>query len=225
MEGVVMRWVGLFTLLPLLAWADTPTDGVGRISIGGGLRWTPNDYFSAKAAEAGRGLISGGTAPFGPQAHASFGYGAFEWFEVAIDVFGAYESFSLDGWLPFNSISYGLLVGGRVTRYDVLIKGLVPYAGIQTGLLLSQVTSPSSPGSERALQPLSLNAGAAFRFTERFGAFVDARWMLGRVFVADIAGRNVGGVFLSVGVSIFFPAQAKRDLEVPGFGAPNDRRL
>lgn len=200
--------------------ASGSTDGIGRISVGGGARWTLNDWFNGKAAAAGRPVTTAEgfvTAPLGFQGTASFGYGAFDWFEVAVDVFGGFESFQLEGWQPFSSTSYGALVGLRVTRYDVLFPGFVPYVGVQTGPILSTVTSPSAPGSENVLQGWSVNGGAAYKITDRLGFFVDVRYLLGRVFVAEIAGRNVGGVFVSVGVSIFLPAAPKRDFDVPGF--------
>jgi hypothetical protein len=204
--------------------ADTPTDGMGRVSVGGTLRLTPNDFFNAKATDAGRGPIAEGTtAPLGAGGVASFGYGAFEYFEVAFDVYAAWEAFALEGLRPFSSTNYGILLGFRVTRYDVLFKGFAPYVGAQTGISLVTVTSPDAPGSERALQPWSVNGGFSWRFTERLGLFVDVRYLLSRVFVADIAGRNVGGVFVSAGLAIFFPSPTERrdSNEVPGFSRPS----
>ncbi|MCU0700227.1 MAG: hypothetical protein MUC96_27280 [Myxococcaceae bacterium] len=220
-----MRLVLLVALLlaARVVRADTPTDGMGRISVGGTLRLTPNDYFNGKAAEAGRELVADGTtSPFGAGGVASFGYGAFEYFEVAIDLYAAWEAFVLQGLRPFSSTNYGILLGFRVTRYDVLFKGFAPYVGAQTGLSLATVTSPDAPGSERALQPWSVNGGFAWRFTDRLGIFLDVRYLLSRLYVADIAGRNVGGVFVSAGLAIFFPsATERRDTnEVPGFSRP-----
>jgi hypothetical protein len=200
--------------------ADTPTDGMGRVSVGGTLRVTPNDYFNDRAREAGRALIAEGTtSPLGAGGVASFGYGAFEYLEVTFDLYAAWEAFALEGWSPFSSTNYGLLAGLRLTRYDVLFRGFAPYLGVQTGISLVTVTSPSAPGGERALQPLSVNGGFSWRFTERLGAFVEVRYLLSRVFVADIAGRNVGGFFASAGVAFFFPSPTeRRDAgEVPGF--------
>ncbi|MBE2247975.1 MAG: hypothetical protein IAE78_00415 [Myxococcus sp.] len=203
------------------ALAQGSTTDIGRVSIGGGLRWTMNDHFNAKAAEAGRAPTSREefvTAPLGFEGMASFGYGAFDWLEVAVDLFAGFESFKLEGWLPFSSLSYGALIGLRLTRYDVLLPGLVPYVGVQTGPLLVLVSSPSAPGAERIMQGWSVNGGASYKFTDRLGVFVDVRYLYGRVFVADLAGRNVGGVLVSAGLSIFFPATPSRELEVPGFG-------
>lgn len=200
---------------------DGATDGVGRVSIGAGLRWTPNGYFNGKAAEVGRAPTDYGefvTAPLGPQGMASFGYGAFEWLELAIDVFGAFESFQLADWAPFTSTSYGGLLGIRVTRYDFPVKGLVPYVGVQTGPMFVTVSSPDVPGTERIMQAWSVNGGAAYKFTDRLAVFVDARYLYGRAFVGEIAGRNVGGLLFSAGLTIFFPPTPKRDLDVPGFG-------
>lgn len=205
-------------LLAAPSFADSPTDGIGRISLGGGLRWTMNDYFNARASEAARPVEAKGTAPWGFQGMASFGYGAFEWLEIAVDLFGGFESFQIAGEDLFSSVSYGGLIGLRLTRYDFPFQGLVPYVGVQTGPMLAIVTSASEPGGERILQGWSVNGGASFRITDRFGLFVDVRYLHGRVFVAELAGRNVGGLFVSAGVSLFFPASPKRELDVPGFG-------
>jgi hypothetical protein len=118
----------------------------------------------------------------------------------------------------FNSFTYGALIGIRLTRYDFPFRGLVPYLGVQTGPTLVSVSSPTVPGPERLVQGFSGNAGFAYRITERVAVFLDVRYLYARAFVADLAGRNVGGVFGSLGVSIIFPAAEKRDLEVPGFG-------
>ncbi|MBM4776360.1 MAG: hypothetical protein GQE15_01540 [Archangiaceae bacterium] len=205
-------------LLAAPSFADSPTDGVGRVSFGGGLRWTMNDYFNARAAELGTPIERAGTAPLGVQGMASFGYGAFEWLELAVDLFAGFESFKYVGEELFTSVSYGGLIGLRLTRYDFPFQGLVPYVGVQTGPMLTIVTSPSEPGAERILQGWSVNGGATFRITDRVGIFLDARYLYGRVFVGELAGRNVGGVFVSAGVSLFFPPAPKRDLDVPGFG-------
>jgi hypothetical protein len=221
MRSLVVVAAGISVLLPSPGFADSATDGIGRASLGGGLRWIPNDHFNEKAAQAGHAntlqeeMV---TAPLGGQGMASFGFGAFEWFELAVDIFAGVESFKLEGWLPFSSVSYGGLLGIRVTRYDLPFKGLVPYVGAQTGPLLVTVSSPSSPGTERIIQAWSVNCGAAYKFTDRLGIFFDARYLVGRVYVSDIAGRNVGGLWFSAGLSIFFPATPKRELDVPGFG-------
>jgi hypothetical protein len=215
--GVVV--VSLFVASPALA--DGPTDGVGRVSFGGGLRWTPNGFFNGKAAEAGHANTTAEdfvTAPLGFQGMASFGYGAFEWLEVAVDVFGGFESFQLEGWLPFSSVSYGGLFGVRLTRYDFPVKGLVPYLGVQSGPMLVTVNSPSVPGTERIMQAWSVNGGATWKFTDKLGIYVDVRYLYGRAYVSEIAARNVGGLWFSAGLSIFFAPTPKRDLDVPGFG-------
>lgn len=221
MRRLVVVAVVSSVLLASPAFADSATDGVGRVSFGGGLRWTPNGFFNGKAAEAGRPNVTNGdfvTAPLGFQGMASFGYGAFEWLELAVDVFAGFESFQLEGWAPHSSLSYGGLLGLRLTRYDFPVAGLVPYLGVQTGPMLVTVTSPSSPGTERIMQAWSVNGGAAYKFTDKLAVYVDVRYLYGRVYVSDIAGRNVGGVWFSAGLTIFFPPTPKRDLEVPGFG-------
>lgn len=190
-------------------------EGWGRISVFGGYRWVPNWFFADKAAEAGRPLVR--PSPGGPQGGASFGYGAFAFAEIAIDLLIGYETFELEGLQPFSAVTYGGLLGPRFTKMDVLFKGFAPYVGVQAGPVLSSVSSNSLPQREKLLGAVAVNGGFNYRFAERLAFNVDVRWMLARNFVDPIAGANVGGVWFSVGFTIFFAPEPKRDLDVPGF--------
>lgn len=213
-----MRRCGLlFGLLLLVAGSAEASgvDGLGRISIGGGWRWVPNWYFASKAEEAGRPLeaVSSG----GPQGTASFSLGVNSWLEVAVDLFIGYEGFRLAPQEQFSSVSYGGVIGARLVATDVLFKGFMPYLSLQAGPMLSSVASPQTPNAERLLGALSAAGGATWRFAERYGVSVEARWIYGRLFVPGISGINVGGVWFSASFVIFIPATPKRDLEAPGF--------
>lgn len=190
-------------------------EGWGRISVFGGYRWVPNWFFADKAAEAGTPMLR--PSPGGPQGGASFGYGAFPFVEIAIDLLVGYETFTLEGLEPFSAVSYGGLLGPRFTKMDVLFKGFAPYLGVQAGPLLSSVTSTSLPQREKLLGAVAVNGGFNYRFAERMAFTVDARWVLARNYVDPIAGANVGGFWFSVGFTIYFAPEPKRDLDVPGF--------
>lgn len=190
-------------------------DGWGRITAFGGYRYVPNGYFAEKAAEAGAPMKK--PSPGGPQGGASFGYGAFSFLEVTIDLLIGYETFELEGQAPFSSVTYGGLLGARFTKLDLLFTGFAPYAGVQAGPILSIVTSNSAPQPEKFLGGIAINGGFNYRFTERLGINLDVRWMFARNYVEPIAGCNVGGLWVSLGFSVFFPPAPKADLDVPGF--------
>lgn len=216
MEGLVRFGFVALLLLAAAAQAEPGSiEGVGRIQVSAGYRWTPNWYFTGKAAEAGTPVVRASIG--GPQATASFGYGATSWLEGTIDVLGAIESFELSGYLPFTSSTYGALLGIRVARLDVWVPGLVPHAGVQVGPMLSTVSSATLPGTEHLQLGYSVNGGLTWRFSERFGLTLDVRWLYARIYVDGISGINVGGVWFSLGLTTFFAPAPKRDLDVPGF--------
>ncbi len=190
-------------------------EGWGRVSVLGGYRWVPNWYFAGKAAEAGSPVSAPSIG--GVMGSASFGYGAFPFLEVAIDAVVGYETFTLEGLQPFTSVSYGALLGSRFTRFDVLVKGLAPYLGVQFGPLLVNLSSPSLPQPEKLVGALMVSGGVSYRFADRFAFTLDARWLLARSFVNPIAGANAGGFTFSAGLTVFFAPTPKRDLDVPGF--------
>ncbi|MBL9039184.1 MAG: hypothetical protein JNG84_11750, partial [Archangium sp.] len=111
-----------------------------------------------------------------------------------------------------------VLLGVRLTRNDVLFKGFSPYLGAQVGPTLALISTASFVTYESALFGTSINGGATWRFTERVGITLDVRWLFARFFVPTISGANVGGLFVSAGVTIFLPAApARKDMAVPGF--------
>lgn len=214
--------------LAVLAWAlavpatraQSSVDGWGRISVLGAYRWVPNWYLAGKAAEAGHPFVR--ESPGGPQVTASFGYGALSSLEVAVDVFFAWEGFELQGLAPFNSFLYGGALGPRLTRGDVLFKGLMPYVAVEFGPAFSIVQSSSVSSPERLLGVLIVAGGFHWKVTDRWAISFDVRWTYARGYIPEVSGLNVGGVTFSLGVSHFFPPAGKRELDVPGFTAPSN---
>ncbi len=186
-------------------------DGIGRITVQGGYRWTPNNYFNEKASAAGHPVTR--ASPGGPQVSASFGYGATDFIEGTIDLIFGYESFTLKNLEPFNSFTYGALLGVRFAKMDFPIRGLLPHVGAQMGPILGFVSSPSNDNQERLTTGYSFNAGLSWRFTERFGLTFDTRFLVARAYVNGISGINVGGLFFSLGFTVFFAPSPKTALD------------
>lgn len=211
-------WLLLLMLSSSAAFADG-IDGAGRVSLGGGFRWVPNWWFADHAAAAGTPVIPGLSG--GPELTASFGYGVTANLEFSIDLLGGYENIALalpDGQRDeYTSAVYGAQVGGRFVGNNVFFKGLMPYAGLQAGPLLSSISSRVNPQPERVLFAFSALGGLTYRFAERYGLTLEARYINARAALWPISGINVGGVAFSAMFTIFFPPAVKRDLDVPGF--------
>jgi hypothetical protein len=155
-------------------------------------------------------------APF-KNANASFGYGVLDFLEIAIDGYFAYERFSLSGWAPFSSFTYGGFLGARLTKMDFPFRNFVPYVQVMSGATLSIVSSPDVPGTEKLQPGFAAGAGFTYRILERFGVSFDFKWLMARHFIADLAGMNVGGLWFTVGLTLFFPSEAKREPDLPRF--------
>jgi hypothetical protein len=214
-----MRQLLLGVLLLSQAAFAEGIDGWGRISAGGGFRWVPNWYFIGKAADAGTPVVPGISG--GPELTASFGYGVSSALELSIDLVGGFETITLarqDGQQEeYISQIYGIQLGGRLTGSNVFFKGFMPYLSVQAGPLLSAITGTVNPQTERLLLAISAAVGATYRFTDRYGLSLEARYINSRSVLSPISGINVGGVAFSVLFTVFFPPPPKRDLDVPGF--------
>lgn len=217
MEDVVSsRALLLLTLLSTSAAAQSSSiEGWGRITAGGGWRWVPNWYFADKAAQAGFPYVK--SSPGGPQGFASFGYGVVSYLEVAIDLFAGAEWFEISGYSPFTAVTYGAVLGPRLSIVDFPFKGLIPHLGVQVGPTLAMLQTDTVSIPEKVLMGTSINGGFTWRFADRFGLTFDARWIFARGYVPPISGINVGGAWFSLGFTIYFPPAPKRDLDVPGF--------
>lgn len=194
-------------------------DGWGRVSVGGGFRWVPNWWFEEHAAALGTPVVP--AMHGGPHLTASFGYGVGANLELAIDLLGSFNSFTLalpDGNLDeYTAAAYGAQLGGRLVGSNVFIKGLMPYLTVQAGPLLSNISSKTTHVPEKVLLAVSAGGGITYRFMDRYGVTLEARYMYARDAVPPISGINVGGVWFGAMFTIFFPPAPKRDLDVPGF--------
>jgi opacity protein-like surface antigen len=185
-------------------------EGMGRIAVQGGYRWTPNAEFMKRAAALGHPVEGG--MPGGPQFSASFGYAPLDWIEATIDVFVGFENFRLQDLEQFTSTTYGALLGVRFAKMDFPFRGLVPYFGAQLGPVLSFITGKSIAGNERLNTGYSINAGLTFRVADRWGIGLDARYLFSRGEVPDIATIDAGGLWVSLSITYFIPAGPKDPL-------------
>ena len=213
------KWLWAVVLLLSSTAMAEGIDGWGRISIGGGFRWVPNWWFADHAAALGTPVIPG--LPGGPGANASFGYGVNANFELSIDILGSYQTFALalpDGTQDeYTSAAYGAQLGGRFVGSNVFVQGLMPYLTVQAGPWVSNISSRINPVPERLLFAFSAGGGLTYRFMDRYGITLEAKYMNARSAVTGISGINVGGVWFNAMFTIFFPPTPKRDLDVPGF--------
>jgi hypothetical protein len=215
---VVSRWALLTALALACAAGAEGVNGAGRVSVGGGFRWVPNWWFKDRAAALGLSVAPG--LDGGAQGTASFGYGVTSLFELSVDLILGYHSLALsysDHDEPVNSLSAGALLGPRLVGTDVLFKGLMPWLGVQVGPLLSNIATRVVMVPEKVVLALSASAGLNWKVSDRYGVGLEARYVMARNNLPDIAGINVGGVWFSATFTLFFPPQLKRDLDVPGF--------
>jgi hypothetical protein len=213
------RFLLLFALLASGAsWAQG-IDGWGRLSIGGGFRWVPNWWFQSHAADAGTPVIP--TIDGGGQGTASFGFGVSTNLELSVDLLVGYQTFSLatpgGDPNPYTSLTAGALLGGRLVGTDVFFKGFMPYLSLQTGPVLSAISSRDGALPEKVNLGLSAAGGATVKIAERYGFTLEVRYLQARNAVPGISGINAGGVLFSVMFTYFFAPSLKRDLDVPGF--------
>jgi hypothetical protein len=205
----------LLALAAQRGWAAPKLEGAGRVTLLGGWRLTPNDYFANTAAAAGFPLEKPSAG--GPMATGTFAYGATENIEVGIDLFGGGETLKLQGLEPYTSISYGALVGARFQT--ALFDGaLVPHVGLLLGPLLALVSTPSvQPQEERLVTAYAGLIGASLRFGDRFGATLEYKYILARGIAPGIGGINAGGHWLGIGVTYYVASD-------PNESSPGDRR-
>jgi opacity protein-like surface antigen len=211
---VTRATLGALTLViasTAFAQQERTMEGVSRVALQGGYKWAPNGSFVNQAATDGHPLK--GSMPGGPQFSASFGYAPLEWLEATIDVFIGFEGFTLDGLERFTSTTYGALLGVRVGRMDFPVRGLLPYLGFQLGPALSFLTSKSIASAEKLNTGYSINAGLTYRFADKWGFGLDARYLFadGAMLLPDgnTLTLNAGGLWISATVTFFIGAGPK----------------
>ncbi len=202
----ISRVALLFALVAAPAHALEPwtngIDGVGRITIAGGWKQTPNDYFFGKAAEQGYPATWRGIG--GPQGYASFGYGATSFIEASIDLFIGNDRFNLAGYNTINTITYGALIGARFTFMDTFVKGFAPFIGAGVGPTLGYVFTASVDPVETLVTGIAGTAGVTWRLSDRLGVSLEYRFLYARANWI-LGGINVGANWLSLGLVIYFP--------------------
>jgi hypothetical protein len=183
-------------------------EGLGRITIGGGVRWLPNDWFR-KNVDSREGHPVESWWPIGPQAFGSFGYGVLSFLEVSIDLVGAGERYKLLDVPESTSVTYGALLGARVMKADLFFEGFTPMAGVLLGPIFSHQSRDDGLVEERVVTGFSIVAGVAFRLTHLFGIWAEYRFLLARGVVPESSvGINAGGSWFGVGFTVY--------LETPG---------
>jgi hypothetical protein len=218
----VVKFARFFCLL--LLWAGPASaidkwpqgiDGVGRISIVGGWKQTPNDYFFNNAAGQGYPLEWAGNG--GVQGGASFGYGATSFIEASIDLFIGMDRFKIAGYDTINTLTYGALLGVRFTYMDLFFKGFAPFIGFGVGPTLGYVTTSGVDPMETLVTGVGGTAGLTYRVAERVGITLEYRFLYARAKWV-LGGINVGANWLSLGVVIYFPrspSESDRMLQGP----------
>jgi hypothetical protein len=182
-------------------------EGLGRITISGGIRLLPNDWFKSHVALEGHPVES--WWPLGPQGTASFGYGVLSFLEVNIDLVGAGEGYKLADLPQSTSVTYGALLGARLMKADLFFEGFTPFAGVQIGPIFSHQSRDDGLVEERVVTGFSVVGGLAFRFSHLFGIWAEYRFLLARGVVPELStGINAGGSWFGIGLSIY--------LESPG---------
>jgi hypothetical protein len=203
-----VKYTALLAAILFCSGAHASLDGLGRISVLPGWRYTPNDYFGGSAQRAGFPLEK--KSPGGPDLSLSFGYMASERIEVGIDLLGGYEAMKLRGLGELSSTTYGGLLQIR----SVFEAGrLLPYIGAGLGPIFALVQGIEGQGKEEKLVTgYSLGGGASFRLDERLALTLDAKWILARGFVPGIGGINSGGLFAGAGLTWLLPGEPSRPL-------------
>jgi hypothetical protein len=193
---------------------------VGRISVGGGWKSTPNDHFFKQSADAGYATLSRGIG--GGQGWASFGYGAISFLEVSIDLFIGQDRFELARPEPpnnpfaVNTLTYGALIGVRFVAMDLFFPGFAPFAGISVGPTLGYVwTGATDETVERLVTGVAGTAGLTYRINDYFGLSLEYRFIYARG-VWTTSGINIGGSFFSLGAVIYFPRSVPQSSSMLG---------
>ncbi len=200
-----MRAAALLLVLSGTAAAhdETSFEGYGRAALGGGWRLTPNDFFRARAAEAGHPVE--GSSPGGPQVSGAFCYAATDAIEACIDLFAGHERLRLERLGEVASWTYGGMFGARFFWADVPADRFVPYLGAHTGPTLV-FTQTDAPGAlERVAIGYAFTAGMSYRASPKVGVWAEYKLLLARGEVAHVASINGGGSWLTVGVVFYFP--------------------
>jgi hypothetical protein len=189
-------------------------DGVGRITVQGGWRYTSNTTFRTGyyARPENQGLEQAAASPGGPLVAFTFGYAVNEYVELGVDLFATGERLELTGAPTLTTLTYGALVGLRLQTLleGVGPHGLVPWVGLLSGPTLVLSTFQGDPGTEGVKQAWGASVGASLRLSPRWAATLEARGVLVRGPVQDLGSVNGGGVWFGFGATYSFDAEPSR---------------
>jgi hypothetical protein len=209
--GAALALASALAASPARASEPGSIEGLGRITVGGGVRWLPNDHFK-KGAE-GEGFPLESSWAVGPMGFATFGYGVLSFLEVSIDLIAAGERFKLLDRPEYSSVTYGPLLGARVMKADLFFEGFTPMAGVLLGPIFSHVSRDDGLVEERVTTGLSIVAGFAFRLSHRFGIWTEARYLLARGVVPEMTtGINTGGFWFGAGFTVYLETPGSEEL-------------
>jgi hypothetical protein len=180
-------------------------EGMGRITVHPGWRYTPNDAFRTSAAQAGHPLARPSRG--GPQITGTFAYAATSSIEVTIDLFAGYETLRLEATEALTSVTYGALAGFRA--FALLGDDRwVLHAGLGLGPVLVYTSGGPLPRpTERLVTGYAAVAGLSYRIGDAISVSGDARWLLARGLVSEIGGINGGGAWAGLGLTWWIPSE------------------
>ncbi|QSQ25751.1 hypothetical protein JY651_12805 [Pyxidicoccus parkwayensis] len=208
---------------------STSLNGVGRISIQAGYRYTSNETFYKRwygqvAFPQDPQLPRAREASGGPLAVGSFAYAITDLVELGIDLFatgGRLYINTPDGEQHLDTLTYGAAVGLRFQTVlpEVGPYGLVPFAGILTGPSLVSSKRQGQTLQESTTQMWLGSLGATLRLSPRWGVTAEYRLAFIRGPVAPFDAEkdkpssfSNGGSWMSVGVTYSFPPEPSRPL-------------
>ena len=175
-------------------------EGMGRVTVLGGWRLTPNNHFEASAVAAGTPLVS--RSPGGPALIAGFGYSATALIEVAIDAIVGAERLHLTGSAPFTSLTYGALLNLRLQPQFTADFGMS--VGVGTGpVLVDILNSHFKVASERLTEGWEGEIGLFYRLSPRYSLTLEYRLLLARGTVNGVGSVNAGGSWLGLGFTFW----------------------
>lgn len=192
----------------VMAQSQSSLEGIGRVSIWGGWRYTPNDGFYSKATAQGYPPISRSTG--GPMGTATFAYSVTDDFELGLDLFAGREVFHLRDLPAISSTSYGVLVGVRLQKQLGLV---VPYVGAFAGPTLIYTANPMMGKHEVAATGYGAGAGLNVAISERFAVMAEAKFFLARGVAEGIGGLNGGGLWAGIGITYYFQREPKEGMK------------
>lgn len=229
--------LALLSAAPAFAQEDdevpSSLDGVGRITVQGGWRVTSNETFYEGwyDRDANAGLARARKTAGGPLGVATFAYAVSDLLELGIDLFATGSRLYVTdpgaaGQGPFerriDTLAYGAMLSLRFQTVlpEVGPYGLVPFLGLSTGPTLISSTRQGEAVREKTTQAWAGALGTTWRLSPRWGLTAEYRFMFLRGPVGPEAEKlgsfNMGGNWLSLGVTYTFPPEPSRGL--PGSG-------